>query len=673
MSKVERCRINGSRKLRCMWALATDRARASARMTGGALAVGACLATFAPSTSSTWAAEPLAQSSLAAPVLSVQGETTHWTSASATTVYVVAISNAPRGAAGRTTHYLLTLGNRGESQSYTPVLESGETVYIGVSADGGLTWQAEEVAVTGPPKTPMLGVQGETVQWKALGAETGYVIAISNTPRGATGRVTKYLFISRKPGEAQSYTPILKPGQAVYVGVSADGGLTWSIHEAISIGEEALAIPEEIPTVPVEEAPGKPTEPPIITPTEAAAPVLKVNGNTISWSATGGLSTYTLATILNPTTTRNTTYTMVSGTSYTPPAVPGQTVAYGLSEGAPGEGPWAKEVFITYPATPTQPSEPEESPGGSAGGGAGGSESSSGGSKGTGAGKIIGTNGASGWGEGPAETVLAGHITWDRVEIGSASNTVAQSLADGFKVLAIVGNVSDSTPLSQIEPSQWGAQVVSQIKANPGISIAEAGNEVYYKGGVANPVQYGKMYLAAVNAMKAAGIHIPLLFNMWGDYTSTSGFSNDASGRGWLRDAVNGVPGLAAAIVANGLSSHPYGSVGENYEDEAGVNALAAQEAIASSALGTIPPFYITEFGYDMGSCGAFNGACSQQEQASELRTAYEVFLADPHMEGIWWYESHDDSTGQFGFMNSDGSTRPSFNVLSAFAVEQGQ
>ena len=55
------------------------------------------------------------------------------------------------------------------------------------------------------------------------------------------------------------------------------------------------------------------------------------------------------------------------------------------------------------------------------------------------------------------------------------------------------------------------------------------------------------------------------------------------------------------------------------------------------------------------------------------MRAAYKVLLADPHVEGIWWYQSHDDSSGRFGYMNRDNTTRPSFETLSSIAVEEGQ
>jgi hypothetical protein len=523
--------------------------------------------------------------------------------------------------------------------------------FAGISAFATGASAAEVSSLAGFPTptltlnatAPVLSLSGQTVRWSAVGQETYYEIAISNAPRGTAGRTTAYLSVPRQPSEPQTYTPTLQPGQTVYVGVSADNGPNWSVAEA------TVSAPAPEPPTP-------------------EAPLLSVQGTTVSWTAVPGVSSYTFATVLNPTTTRNTTYTVVKGTSYTPPAVPGETVNYGLSASVPGQAPWAQEITITYPPTPppptptpvpTPPPSPTPPPP-------------------IPLGKIIGTNDGAGWGEAPAHTILAGHITWNRVELGAPWNTIPRSLSYGFKVLAITGNLADATPLNQIDPNQWGSEVASEILANPGIAIAEAGNEMYYKGGVADPVQYGKMYLAAIHAMSAAGIHIPLLFNMWGDYpmgsyASASGYSRDANGGGWLRDAVSNVPGLAAAILANGLSSHPYGGLSENYDDEGGVAAVTAQEAVAQAVLGSVPPFYITEFGYAMSRCGAPEGACSQQDQATKMRAAYSVMLADPHVAGIWWYESHDDSNGEFGYMNSDNTTRISFNVLSSIAQEQGQ
>jgi hypothetical protein len=292
---------------------------------------------------------------------------------------------------------------------------------------------------------------------------------------------------------------------------------------------------------------------------------------------------------------------------------------------------------------------------------------------------VIGTNDGAGWGKSASARIIAGHITWNRVEIGGSNpNTMQASLAAGFKVLGIVGNVPDGNPLSQYSPASWGAQVASQVKANPAISIAEAGNEMYLKGGQANPVQYGRMYLAAVEALGKAGIHTTLLFNLTGDYpfgiwTQPQGWSTDAAGGGWLQDAVKAVPGLANAIAANGVSIHPYGGVHENVHDDTGIASAAALEGVARSVLGSIPPFYVTEVGYDLARCGPSVGACSPKQQAEEMRQAYEVLVSDANIDGIWWYQSHDETTGRWGFMHDSGAVRPSFKVLSSIAEAAGQ
>jgi hypothetical protein len=55
------------------------------------------------------------------------------------------------------------------------------------------------------------------------------------------------------------------------------------------------------------------------------------------------------------------------------------------------------------------------------------------------------------------------------------------------------------------------------------------------------------------------------------------------------------------------------------------------------------------------------------------MRAAYAALLADPHVGGIWWYQSHDDPTCDFGFMNDNNQPRPSFKTLTAIATAVGQ
>lgn len=315
---------------------------------------------------------------------------------------------------------------------------------------------------------------------------------------------------------------------------------------------------------------------------------------------------------------------------------------------------------------------------------------------------IIGTNDGDGWGPAGVNpvsaTLIGGHIDWDRGSLAvdaSIYPSGADTTAAGFHVIGLVGNLDDSSPLSSMTPVAWAAWVVAQLQSNPGVELAEAGNEMYYKGGVADPQQYGAMYMAGLKAIRDACIRTPLLFNMFGDYPIPGGamWSQDANHGGWLRAAIGANAGLAEAILTNGISAHPYGPL---YYipggDESGVPVIASWETLMQSALGGIPPIYITEFGYDVdpaGSCtqdggiGGINptdlsGVCSQEAQAESMQVAYAVWRADPHVKGIWWYQTEDTpgsggDTGDWGVINRDGTTRPSFTVLSGFAKDAGQ
>jgi hypothetical protein len=560
--------------------------------------------------------------------------------------------------------------------------------------------------VAGPSaatQAPQLSVSGQTLHWTRPGHASTFVFV-----RKVSGAADQYSVIN-----GVSTTPPPVPGYAVRYSVRTNvAGSAWAPEQSIAYPAPAAQEAQPITTEPITSPPvttqpvASPpiavppvtsppvavppvTSPPIVTPVNLqTAPIIAASGGALTWTKIGSVNTYVF---VRKVPGREDEYSEVSGTSVTPPAIPGATVRYSVRTAVEGSA-WAPEVSIAYPQAPVsepphsepppsepppseppsseppvsepppgEPSPPVEEPTPPAS-----------------TGKIIGTNDGAGWGPTAAKTILAGHITWNRVEIGATSNSLSASLTDGFHNLAVVGNTNDATPLSQIEPSSWAATVVSQLKNNPGITIAEAGNETFLKGGIANPVQYGKMYLAAVNAKNAAGIHTPLLFDMFGDYpvgswASPTRWSRDSTGGGWLRDAVNGVPGLAAAILANGLGSHPYGALGENSKDSYGTAAVAGQENIAKTLLGSTPTVYITEFGFDLGRCGEIDGACSQTEQATKMHAAYKAFLTDPHVAGIFAYQSHDDGTGQWGYMNNDNTTRPEFATLSEIAIEQGQ
>jgi hypothetical protein len=94
------------------------------------------------------------------------------------------------------------------------------------------------------------------------------------------------------------------------------------------------------------------------------APALTVNGQKLRWNSVSNVNRYVL---LRKVPGQADQYSVVKGTSTTPPAVPGQTVRYSVRSDAAGSA-WSNEVSIAYAAvepTPT-PTEPAPEPGPSA-------------------------------------------------------------------------------------------------------------------------------------------------------------------------------------------------------------------------------------------------------------------------------------------------------------------
>ena len=76
-----------------------------------------------------------------------------------------------------------------------------------------------------------------------------------------------------------------------------------------------------------------------------AAPTMSASGTTVSWRPISGVSSYVF---VRKVADQAAQYSIVNGTSATPPAVPGETVSYGVRTNMSGSA-WADEVSITYP------------------------------------------------------------------------------------------------------------------------------------------------------------------------------------------------------------------------------------------------------------------------------------------------------------------------------------
>ncbi len=156
------------------------------------------------------------------------------------------------------------------------------------------------------------------------------------------GRVGTYVLSRKTPGQPAQYSvltttstvPPPVPGVSVVYSVRTTvSGSSWSPPVTIS-----YPAPETLDS--------------------QAAPALHVSGQTLTWNAIAGVSTYVLVSRVSGQPDQ---YSAVSGTSVTPAAVGGATVHYSVRTAVPGSA-WAVEVSISYPASPPPPPPPPPPP-----------------------------------------------------------------------------------------------------------------------------------------------------------------------------------------------------------------------------------------------------------------------------------------------------------------------
>jgi hypothetical protein len=352
-----------------------------------------------------------------------------------------------------------------------------------------------------------------------------------------------------------------------------------------------------------------------------------VHGNTVSWNAIPGVSTYTFATVHNPATTRDTTYATVTGSSFTPPAVPGQMVNYGLKARTPLSGPWAHEVSISYPAT-TPPPPPSEEPHSTPPPSEEPSTTPPSGSFGLPFAKGIDAN-LVGWGVDNLPTIASEMsslgVNWEREDLSWETiepqrgvfdwsrwdQTVAAAKANGITILPIVGYApSWSSPTDAAGYAEFVKAAVARY--GPGTSANlqwwELWNEPYFayawSGHTPEPEAYAKDALAAAQAAKSVAPSVKLL--VAADYQGEPQVGGTTSSQtSWIDDLFTAAPTLGNWI--DGVSVHPYGGDPAlplqetgGYRDTSGQWAFQRIDTIRNKFLahGVNVPFWITEEGW---------------------------------------------------------------------------
>ncbi|HEX4804949.1 MAG TPA: glycosyl hydrolase [Conexibacter sp.] len=384
-----------------------------------------------------------------------------------------------------------------------------------------------------------------------------------------------------------------------------------------------------------------------------AAPTMSVSGQTVSWTPTQGVSSYVFARKIPGQATQ---YSIVSGTSTTPPAVPGTTVSYGVRTNVSGSS-WAQEVSITYPAS--SPSPTPSSVGGPF-------------QMGVVAGSALSY-------ELSFIKTLGAHTARLEFGIGTSASTMA-SVIDAYAragvrpmLLATFYGTTPTTAQAQ-NLASWAAAygpggtfwAGKSYPANTAVTDIEFGNETSYSYQfsdnssstyAARAKAYALAAKAAATAIAAANPNVGLLVQ--GD--------NAQQGTSWVTNMFAAVPNLGS--YAAGWTIHPYGPNWASRIDST-VNSTASAGSPAK-------PIWVTEWGLssDNGRClddnYGFNKCMTYSEAATTLHSALTGMLSryGSRLGAFFLYQAHDQyasgtQSGReayFGAMQSNGATKGAY------------
>jgi hypothetical protein len=549
-----------------------------------------------------------------APVSSVSDGMISWQPVSGATSFT---------GAGRTTTYQ-SLGN---VTSWSPTPQPDKTVYYGVASNGpnGGQWSTE-VAIAWPPAAAVLTLHGTKISWPSDPNVTTFTGAISTAPQGSAGRTTTYQSL----GNVTSWSPTPQPGKTVYYGVGANGpnGGQWSNTEV------AIIWP-----------------PPVVTPpATVTTPVVTVKSGELSWSAVTSASSYTVAISNGPQSlsTRTTSYVVVGNVlHYTPSAVPGATMYYGVSANV---GTWAGEVSIAWPST--SPVVPPVIPPVTTGA------------------MMVGLN--AGWGSISADD-MAGVFTLARIDTTEGGTELPSVYAaKGIQVIPMfpgdVGGGYDSGGVSAINIPNWvnmvTAYYANQCSAStnicPAMEILNEPNGSWFWGANAedatNESAYGALVTAVYNGFHAKyGAASPKILLAYDDPT-------------WWAGIVAGNPNIRSYF--DGAIVHPYGGTGSVASSALGDRALVTQ---AHNDTGK--PVWATEVGWPTAVGQPATGDSLQWTQTQQAANIYNFVnwaRSTGYVASVLYFNYRDYGTNNsYGVESSTGAKKPGWYALAEAANEQ--
>jgi hypothetical protein len=408
-----------------------------------------------------------------------------------------------------------------------------------------------------------------------------------------------------------------------------------------------------------------------------AAPALSVSGQELSWTKVANVSNYVVQRRIPG---QANTEGIVTGTSFTPPALTGVTASYVVRTNVNGSS-WSHEVSIVYPAasktetakTETSKTAPAETTK---------TETSS---TGAASNLEIGINAGSAlMYELPFISKLHGHtarlafnITTPVSEMAPIVEAYAKAGVKPLLLACFTGYVPSATEAKDL--GAWAAAFGpggslwkgKTMPAKTAVTDIEFGNETSYSyqfsssedtdaGYAARAQAYGVSLKEAYGAIQSTGIKVGILAQ--GDLGN--------AGPSWEENMFKAVPSIGSMIA--GWTIHPYGPKWESFINSmiSATNAVKAPSSI---------PIYITEWGVssDNGRCLSenygWNACMTYSEAASTLSSTFAAIRAKygARLGGFYIFQAHDqdmtgtstDREGYFGALQANAEPKGAYTT----------
>ena len=388
------------------------------------------------------------------------------------------------------------------------------------------------------------------------------------------------------------------------------------------------------------------------------APTMSVSGNTVSWTPISGVSSYVFVRKVPNQTPQ---YSVVSGTSVTPPVVSGTTVNYGVRTNVSGSA-WANEVSIAYSGTPTTTPTPTPTPV-------------------DGSFRMGVVGGSAHQYELSFLKALGVHTARIEFSVGTAASSLASDIdayaKAGIRPLLLATFYGRNPTTAEAQNlANWAKAygpggtfwVGKTYPANTAVTQIEFGNETSYtyqfsdnsSGSFASRAQtYAQRARDAVTAIRAANPNVGLLVQ--GD--------NAQQQTAWVQNMFKAVPNLGD--LAAGWTIHPYGPSWATRID----STINSTKTAGSRDL----PIWVTEWGLstDNGRCLSdnygFNKCMTYGEAATTLHSALSGMKSryGSRLDGFYLYQAHDQyasgtQSGReayFGALQSNGTAKGAYTT----------